>query len=192
MSDVTVLLDAIQSGDPQAAAQLLPLVYDELRRLAAHRLAREAPGLTLDATALVHEAYLRLVGEDRGQHWGGRDHFFAAAAQAMRRILVENARRKRTVKHGGALVRRELDEAELLAPEPREDLLALDEALTLLATTDRTAANLVQLRYFGGLSVADAAQILGLSVRSAERIWTHTRVWLLERITNAGRGDDLS
>jgi RNA polymerase sigma factor (TIGR02999 family) len=192
MSDVTFLLDAVQSGDPHAAAQLLPLVYDELRRLAAHRLAHEAPGQTLDATALVHEAYLRLVGEDRGQHWGGRDHFFAAAAEAMRRILVENARRKHTLRHGGGLVRRELAEAELLAPEPREDLLALDEALTRLATTDRTAADLVQLRYFGGLSVADAARVLGLSVRSAGRIWAHTRAWLLERITNAGPGDDPS
>jgi RNA polymerase sigma factor (TIGR02999 family) len=192
MSDVTVVLDAIQSGDPEAPAQLLPLVYDELRRLAKYRLAREAPGQTLQPTALVHEAYLRLVGEGRGQHWESRGHFFAAAAEAMRRILVENARRKRTVKRGGALVRRELDEAELLAPETREDLLALDEALTLLATTDRTAAELVQLRYFGGLSVADAAQVLGLSLRSAERLWTYTRVWLLERVKHAGHDDDPS
>jgi RNA polymerase sigma factor (TIGR02999 family) len=192
MSDVTILLDAIQTGDPQAAAQLLPLVYDELRRLAARRLAREAPGQTLDATALVHEAYLRLVGDKATTSWDSRGHFFAAAAEAMRRILVENARRKHTLRHGGGLVRRELAEAELLAPEPREDLLALDEALTLLATADRTAADLVQLRYFGGLSVADAARVLGLSVRSAERIWAHTRAWLLERITNAGPGDDPS
>jgi RNA polymerase sigma factor (TIGR02999 family) len=192
MSDVTVVLDAIQSGDPEAPAQLLPLVYEELRRLASHRLAHEAPGQTLEPTALVHEAYLHLVGEERGQHWQGRGHFFAAAAEAMRRILVENARRKRALKHGGALVRRELDEAALLAPEPREDLVTLDKALTLLAETDRTAANLVQLRYFGGLSVAAAAQILGLSQRSAERLWTYTRVWLLERITNAGQYDDPS
>jgi RNA polymerase sigma factor (TIGR02999 family) len=192
MSDITVVLDAINSGDPEAPAQLLPLVYEELRQLARRRLTHEAPGQTLEPTALVHEAYLRLVGEGRGQHWEGRGHFFAAAAEAMRRILIENARRKRSLKHGGALVRRELHEAELLAPEPREDLLALDEALTLLATTDRTAADLVQLRYFGGLTVADAAQVLGLSVRSAERIWTYTRVWLLERITNAGRGNDPS
>jgi RNA polymerase sigma factor (TIGR02999 family) len=190
MSDVTALLDAIQSGDPEAPAQLLPLVYNELRRLAAHRLAREAPGLTLDATALVHEAYLRLVGDQSRQQWDSRGHFFAAAAEAMRRILVENARRKRSLKRGGALVRRELDEAELLAPQPREDLLALDEALTQLAATDRTAADLVQLRYFGGLSVADAAKVLGLSVRSAERIWTYTRVWLLERVKNAGTDND--
>jgi RNA polymerase sigma factor (TIGR02999 family) len=174
MSNLSIVLDAIQSGDPEAPAQLLPLVYEELHRLATHRLALEAPGQTLQPTALIHEAYLRLVGEDRGQHWDGRAHFFAAAAEAMRRILVDNARHKRTVKHGGALVRRELDEAELLAPEPREDLLALDQALTLLASQDRTAADLVQLRYFGGLSVADAAQVLGLSLRSAERLWTYT------------------
>jgi RNA polymerase sigma factor (TIGR02999 family) len=192
MSNLSLVLDAIQSGDPEAPAQLLPLVYEELHRLATHRLGHEAPGQTLQPTALVHEAYLRLVGEDRGQHWDGRSHFFAAAAEAMRRILVDNARRKRTLKHGGALVRRELDEAELLAPEPREDLLALDEALTLLASQDRTAADLVQLRYFGGLSVADAAQVLGMSLRSAERLWTYTRVWLLERITNAGRDHDPS
>jgi RNA polymerase sigma factor (TIGR02999 family) len=190
MSDVDVVLDAIQSGDPEAPAQLLPLVYDELRRLAAHRLAHEAPGQTLQPTALVHEAYLRLVGEGRGQHWQGRDHFFAAAAEAMRRILVENARRKRTLKRGRGRVRRQLDEAELLAPEPREDLLALDEALTQLDAMDRTAADLVQLRYFGGLSVADAARVLGLSLRAAERLWTYTRVWLLERVKNPGQCDD--
>jgi RNA polymerase sigma factor (TIGR02999 family) len=192
MSDVTVVLDAVQSGDPEAPAQLLSLVYEDLRRLARHRLAHEAPGQTLQPTALVHEAYLRLVGEDRGLHWKGRDHFFAAAAEAMRHILVENARRKRTLKRGGAWDRRELEEAKLAAPEPREDLLALDEALTLLATKDRTAADLVQLRYFGGLSVADAARVLGLSLRSAERLWTYTRVWLLEHVTSAGRGRDPS
>jgi RNA polymerase sigma factor (TIGR02999 family) len=190
MSDLTVVLNAIQAGDPEAPAQLLPLVYEELRRLATRNLAHEPPGQTLQPTALVHEAYLRLVGEGRGQHWDGRNHFFAAAAEAMRRILVENARRKRRLKHGGTRVRQELGEAELLAPEPREDLLALDEALTQLAATDRAAADLVQLRYFGGLSVADAARVLGLSERSVERIWTYTRVWLLERISNVGRGDD--
>jgi RNA polymerase sigma factor (TIGR02999 family) len=192
MSDVNALLDAIQSGDPDAPAQLLPLVYDELRRLAAHRLAHEAPGQTLQPTALVHEAYLRLVDEGRGQHWAGRGHFFAAAAQAMRRILVENARRQRTLKRGGALVRQELVASELLAPEPREDLLALDGALTELAASDRTAADLVQLRYFGGLSVTDAAEVLDLSVRTAERLWTYTRVWLLDRIENPRPGDDPS
>ena len=192
MTEVTRMLSAIEQGDPHAAEQLLPLVYDELRRLAAQRLAREAPGQTLQPTALVHEAYLRLVGAGRGQHWAGRGHFFAAAAEAMRRILVESARRKRTFKRGGALERRALDAAELLAPEPREDLLALDEALTALSTSDPTAAELVQLRYFGGLEVADAAQVLGLSQRAAERLWTYTRAWLLERVKNAGPGDNLS
>jgi RNA polymerase sigma factor (TIGR02999 family) len=192
MPDVTLLLNTVGTGRPDAAAQLLQLVYDDLRRLAAHRLANEAPGQTLEPTALVHEAYLRLVGDTPDRHWNGRGHFFAAAAEAMRRILVENARRKRTFKRGGALARRELDEAELLAPEPREDVLALDDALTELATSDRTAADLVQLRYFGGLSVAEAAQILGLSQRNAERLWTYTRLWLLERIKNGVRGDDPS
>jgi RNA polymerase sigma factor (TIGR02999 family) len=186
MSDVTVLLDAIHSGDPDAPAQLLPLVYEELRRLAKHRLAHEAPGQTLEPTALVHEAYLRLVGEGRGQHWDGRAHFFAAAAEAMRRILVANAYRKRCFKRGGGLVRRELEEAELLAPEPREDVLALDEALTKLAARDPSAAELVQLRYFAGLSMPEAAQSLGLSLRTAERIWTHARAWLHRQIKNAG------
>src|SRR5262249_53920286 len=138
--DVTVLLDSIQAGDPEVPSQLLSFIYEELRRLARHRLGHEAPGQTLQPTALVHEAYLRLVGEGRGQHWRGRDHFFAAAAEAMRRILVETARRKHSLKHGGALLRRDLDETELPAPEPREDLVALDGALILLAETDRTAA----------------------------------------------------
>ncbi len=182
MSEVTSLLNAIQGSDPQAAAQLLPLVYDDLRRLAAHRLAHEAPGQTLQPTALVHEAYLRLVGTQTETSWDGRNHFFAAAAEAMRRILVEYARRKRRLKHGGAVTRQPLDEAELLAPEPREDVLALDEALTELADTDRAAADLVQLRYFGGLSIPEAAQVLGVSQRTAERLWTYARAWLRERI----------
>src|SRR5947209_12331896 len=139
MSDVTVLLDAIQSGDPEAPAQLLPLVYDELRRLAAHRLAREAPGQTLQPTALVHEAYLRLVGAHAGQKWDGRGHFFAAAAEAMRRILVENARRKHSLKRGGGRERREIHPEEVAAPEVSEDLLALDEALGKLAQADPQA-----------------------------------------------------
>jgi RNA polymerase sigma factor (TIGR02999 family) len=146
-------------------------------------MAHEPPGHTLDEpTALVHEAYLRLVGEGHGQYWDGRAHFFAAAAEAMRRILVESARRKRALKHGGGLVRRELDEAEPTAPEPCEDLLALDEALTKLATKDRTAAKLVQLRYFGGHSVAEVAQILRVSTRTANRIWTYARAWLRREI----------
>src|SRR5262249_17300138 len=161
--------------DPHAAAQLLPLVYDDLRRLAAHRLAHEAPGQTLQPTALVHEAYLRLVGAGARDNWEGRGHFFAAAAEAMRRILVETARRKRRLKHGGGVARQPLDEAELLAPEPREDVLALDEALTELAATDRAAAALVQLRYFGGLTIPEAARVLGVSPRTAERLWTYAR-----------------
>jgi RNA polymerase sigma factor (TIGR02999 family) len=186
MSDVSVLLDAIQSGDPEAPAQLLPLVYEELRRLAAHRLAREAPGQTLQPTALVHEAYLRLVGDKAGALWDSRGHFFAACAEAMRRILVENARSKQRLKRGGDRARLPLEEAELLAPEPREDVLALEEALTELAATDRAAADLVQLRYFGGLSIADAAQLLGVSPRTAKRMWTYARAWLFERLQGPG------
>jgi RNA polymerase sigma factor (TIGR02999 family) len=146
-------------------------------------LAHETPGQTLDEpTALVHEAYLRLVGEGHGQYWDGRAHFFAAAAEAMRRILVESARRKRSLKHGGHLVRQELDEAELPMPVPREDLLVLDGALTKLAAADRIAANFVQLRYFGGLSIANAARILHISPRTANRIWTYARAWLRREI----------
>jgi RNA polymerase sigma factor (TIGR02999 family) len=186
MSNVTVVLDAIKSGDPNAPEQLLQLVYDDLRRLAAHRLAHEAPGQTLEPTALVHEAYLRLVGDKQGTSWDGRGHFFAAAAEAMRRILVENVRRKRRLKRGGDLARLPLEEAELLAPEPSEDVLALDEALTDLAASDRAAADLVQLRYFGGLSMPDAAHVLGVSQRTAERLWTFARAWLRERVQGAG------
>jgi RNA polymerase sigma factor (TIGR02999 family) len=188
MADVTCLLSAIDSGDPLAAEQLLTLVYDDLRRLAAHRLAHEAPGQTLQPTELVHEAYLRLLG-GKEAHWEGRGHFFAAAAEAMRRILVENARSKRRLKRGGDRARLPLEEAELLAPEPSEDVLALDEALTALAATDRAAADLVQLRYFAGLSIPDAAQVLGVSPRTAKRLWTYARAWLHERIQGAG-GDD--
>jgi RNA polymerase sigma factor (TIGR02999 family) len=186
MTDVTSLLKAIASGDPDASEQLLPLVYDDLRRLAAHRLAHEPPGQTLDPTGLVHEAYLRLVGDDPEAHWEGRGHFFAAAAEAMRRILVENARRKRSRKHGGGLVRRPVEEGDLPAPEPQEDLLALDEALTRLAATDRAAADLIQLRYFGGLSIAGAAQVLGISSRTANRLWTYARAWLHQEIEGTG------
>jgi RNA polymerase sigma factor (TIGR02999 family) len=189
MADLTHLLTTAGAGDPGAAAELLPLVYDDLRRLAAHRLAHEAPGQTLDPTALVHEAYLRLVGDSPDRHWDGRGHFFAAAAEAMRRILVENARRKRRLKHAGGRERLPMEEAELLAPEPREDVLALDEALTELAATDRTAADLVQLRYFGGLSIPEAAQVLGVSPRTAIRLWAFARHWLWEKLQDAA-GDD--
>ncbi len=189
MSDVTRLLNAASAGDPRAAAELLPLVYAELRRLAAQRLAREAPVLTIDATALVHEAYLRLVeGERQGSSppdWDGRGHFFAAAAEAMRRILVENARRKHRLKRGGGLARQEFDEDQLTAPEPREDLLALDEALTRLEATDATAARLVQLRYFAGLTLPEAAQVLGVSPRTADRLWAYARAWLHREVSGA-------
>jgi RNA polymerase sigma factor (TIGR02999 family) len=191
VTDVTYLLNSVNTGDPHAAEELLPLVYDELRRLAAHRLSRETPDHTLEPTALVHEAYLRLVGSPTVR-WEGRSHFFAAAAEAMRRILIEQARRRRTLKRGAGKCRRELAEAELLVPEPREDLLALDEALKELATTDRAAADLVQLRYFGGLTIPEAAQVLGISPRTADRLWTYARAWLHRKVEGAGRRNDLS
>jgi len=181
MSEFTRILSAIDAGDPAAAAQLLPLVYDELRKLAASRIAREKPGQTLDATALVHEAYLRLVeGEQRGSSpaWTGRGHFFAAAAEAMRRILVERARRRRRSKHGGGQRRVDLEAAVSLAEPVSDHLLALDEALTRLEALDATAAKLVKLRYFAGLTMPQAADALGLSLRSAERNWTYARTWL--------------
>jgi RNA polymerase sigma factor (TIGR02999 family) len=187
MSEVTHILHAIADGDPSAASQLLPLVYDELRRLATHRLAHQAPGQTLQPTALVHEAYLRLVGDPRGSDWDSRGHFFAAAAEAMRRILVEGARRKGRRKRGGSLTRRGLDAAEPVAePEIREDLLALDEALTKLTSVDPQAAQLVQLRYFAGLSVPEAAGALGVSPRTADRLWAFARAWLLREVGDDG------
>jgi RNA polymerase sigma factor (TIGR02999 family) len=182
MSEVTRVLSAIEQGDPSAAAQLLPLVYDELRRLAAQKLAREKPGQTLQPTALVHEAYLRLVDTEQAQQWNSRGHFFAAAAEAMRRILVENARRKHSRKRGGHLVRQDLDALELAAPEGPEDLVALDEALNKLAAADRTAAELVHLRFFAGLPLPEAAQILGLAPRTADRLWAYARAWLHQEI----------
>jgi RNA polymerase sigma factor (TIGR02999 family) len=188
MCDVVGLLNALPPSDGTEAAQLLPLVYDDLRRLAGRRLAREAPGQTLDATALVHEAYLRLVGGRAESRWDGRGHFFAAAAEAMRRILVESARRRRCRKYGGGMVRHGLEEDEVAAPQPREDVLALDEALTALAATDRAAADLVQLRYFGGLPLPAAAEALGVSPRTAARLWTYARAWLHERLTGASPG----
>src|SRR5262245_54815459 len=182
MSEVTQILHAIAEGDPDAASQLLPLVYDELRELAAHKLAREIPGQTLQPTALVHEAFLRLVGDDEEQHWDGRGHFFAAAAEAMRRILVEVARQKASLKRGGDRDRTEVVESLLAAPEPREDLLALDAALTKLAETDKQAAELVQLRYFAGLPIREIAEILGISPRTADRVWAYAKAWLHEEI----------
>jgi RNA polymerase sigma factor (TIGR02999 family) len=178
MSDVTRLLDAAAAGDATAASALLPLVYDELRRLAAQKLAHERPGHTLQATALVHEAYVRLVGGGDEQDWSGRRHFFAAAAEAMRRILVENARRRRAVKHGGGRGRQELDSELLPAAEPREDLLALDEALDKLAAVNRPAAQLVQLRYFAGVTLPEAAEAMDMAPRTAGRLWAYARAWL--------------
>jgi RNA polymerase sigma factor (TIGR02999 family) len=185
MSEVTRILSAIDNGDAHAAEQLLPLVYDELRKLAAEKMAQENPGQTLQATALVHEAYLRLVGGDTGQHWDSRGHFFAAAAEAMRRILVESARRKGRIKHGGGLVR-ESEEHDIAAPEPLEQLLVLDEALTRLATTNPQAAELVKLRYFGGFSNAEAAKLLNISPRKANQVWAYARAWLREEIGDEG------
>ncbi len=183
MSEVTRILSAISQGDPSAASQLLPLVYDELRNLAAHRLAQQTPGQTFQPTALVHEAYLRLVGDPEGHDWDNRGHFFAAAAEAMRRILVENARRKGRSKHGGGLIRHDLDDADQIAePEVHEDLLALDEALTKFTSVDPQAAQLVQLRYFAGLSIPEAAKVLGVSPRTADRLWAFARAWLLREV----------
>ena len=183
MSDVTLILSQIESGDPKAAEQLLPLVYDELRKLAAAKLAQEKPGQTLQATALVHEAYLRLVAPgDQQQSWDNRGHFFAAAAEAMRRILVEHARHKGRLKRGGGLLRQTLDEARLGANEDADELLALDEALTRLAETDALAAKLVQLRYFAGLTMEQAAEVLKISPRSAYYTWSYARSWLHREI----------
>jgi RNA polymerase sigma factor (TIGR02999 family) len=183
MSDVTRILSSIEQGDPHAAEQLLPLVYDELRRLASAKLAQEKPGQTLQATALVHEAYLRLVDPGQAQHWDSRGHFFAAAAEAMRRVLVEQARRKQTEKHGGHLRRCSLDNFDLADEAPDEVLLALDEALTRLAFEHPEKAELVKLRYFAGLSIEDAAQTQGISLATAKRRWTFARAWLFREIT---------
>jgi RNA polymerase sigma factor (TIGR02999 family) len=178
MSDITRILFAIEQGDPHAAEQLFPLVYDELRKHAAHKLATEKPGQTLEATALVHEAYIRLVDTDRVQRWNSRGHFFSAAAEAMRRILVENARRKKQTRRGGNVRRMPLEEAQLAETSTTDDLLALNEALTRLELHDASVADLVKLRYFAGLTMPQAAELLGLSLRTAERNWTYARTWL--------------
>jgi RNA polymerase sigma factor (TIGR02999 family) len=185
MNDVTHILSEIEQGDPRAAEELLPLVYDELRKLAAQKLSQEQPGQTLEATALVHEAYLRLVHAERDFDWDSRGHFFAAAALAMRRILIDTARRKASVKRGGNRDRRMLDDAQLATNDDADDLLALDEALTRLAETDAVAARLVELRYFAGLTTEQAAKALGISTRSAYYTWTYARSWLRRAI----RGD---
>jgi RNA polymerase sigma factor (TIGR02999 family) len=182
MSEVTRILSAIEEGDPQAAEQLLPLVYDELRQLAAQKLAQEKPGQTLQATALVHEAYLRLVDVRRAQRWNSRRHFFAAAAEAMRRILVERARARGSAKRGGGRERLELKDLPVACPERPADLLALDEALTRLAAVEPQAAELVHLRYFAGQTMSDAAKLLGLSLRSTHRLWAYAKAWLLQEL----------
>ena len=181
MTNVTHILSAIEQGDPHAAEQLLPLVYDELRKLAAQKLAQEKPGQTLQATALVHEAYLRLVDQERAQRWESRGHFFAAAAEAMRRLLVESARRKRRLKHGGGRAR-EPELVDIAGPERRERLLVLDEVLDRLAAANPRAAELVKLRYFAGFSNADAASLMGISPRKADQVWAYARAWLCEEI----------
>lgn len=185
MDDVSRILSDLAAGDAHAAEQLLPLVYEELRKLAAARMAEELPGHTLDATALVHEAYLRLVGSEDGACWENRAHFFAAAAEAMRRILVEAARRKKREKRGGDRTRVNLEAIEPSAPAPREDLVALDGALTRLAQEDPQAAKLVELRHFTGLTGAEAAQVLGISPRSADRLWAFARAWLLRDLADS-------
>jgi RNA polymerase sigma factor (TIGR02999 family) len=186
MNDVTHILEAIENGDPKGAEQLLPLVYEELRRLAARRLGHEKPGQTLQATALVHEAYPGLVGSGRGRQWEGRGHFFAAAAEAMRLILINRARDKGRVKHGGGLQRVDLDQAELGYESDGLDLLALDEALTRLAAEEPDCARLVKLRFFAGLTLEEAAEVLGVTRRTADRYWAYARAWLLHAM---GGGD---
>jgi RNA polymerase sigma factor (TIGR02999 family) len=187
MSEVTRILSALAQGDPRAADELLPLIYQELRRLAAEKMSQERPGQTLQATALVHEAYVRLVEGEKAQHWNSRGHFFAAAAEAMRRILVENARRKRGPKRGGGVQRVNLDEAVSYSPEPADELLSLNEALDRLAHEDPRKAELVRLRYFTGLSVQEAAEVLGISRATADRYWAYAKVWLYCAISGEGR-----
>ena len=184
MSDVTRILEAAQQGDPTAADQLLPLVYEELRRLAAHKMANEAAGHTLQPTALVHEAWLRLVGNEN-QKWDGRAHFFGAAAEAMRRILIDRARRKRAVRHGGDHQRVDIQEVDLTSPTEDDQLLAVSDALDKLATQHKVEAELVKLRYFVGLTNDEAAEVLGISSRTAKYYWTHARAWLYREIRKA-------
>jgi len=182
MTDVTRILSAIEQGDPSAAEQLLPLVYDELRKLAAQKMAQEAPGQALQATALVHEAYVRLVDVEKAQPWGGRRHFISAAAEAMRRILVENARRKGRQERGGQFNRVELQEADLVVNAPSDELLAVDEALRELANDSPEKAELVKLRFFAGLTLEEAAESLGISRTTAFRQWIYARAWLYQKI----------
>jgi RNA polymerase sigma factor (TIGR02999 family) len=189
MTEVTSILHAIEQGDPRAAEQLLPLVYEDLRRLAAQRLAQEKPGQTLQATALVHEAYLRLVDVEKAQRWNSRGHFFAAAAEAMRRILVERARHKRSLKAGGEHRREELADVEAPGVGPGLDLLALNEALTKLDGQDPRKATLVKLRFFAGLTIKEAAEALGISTSTADNDWAYARCWLRVEMEGTGQGD---
>jgi RNA polymerase sigma factor (TIGR02999 family) len=182
MSEATRILEAVQQGDPKAASELLPLVYDELRKLASHKMAHEAPGHTLQATALVHEAWLRLIKPTEQSRFANRGHFFGAAAEAMRRILVESARRKKRLKHGGQLERVDVDAVELPMPMPDDELLALDEALNRLPTVDSRAAEVVKLCFFVGLTQEQAAKELGLSLSTAERLWSFARAWLFREM----------
>jgi RNA polymerase sigma factor (TIGR02999 family) len=188
VSELTRILQSVEQGDASAADQLLPLVYQELRRLAAHKMAGEAPGHTLQPTALVHEAYLRLVGPGQSEQWDGRGHFFAAAAEAMRRILVESARRKKRLKHGGELRRVDMDEVELALPLPDDELLALDEALDKLATVDARAAEVVKLCFFVGLTQEQAGKELGISLATTERLWSFARAWLFQEMQRTRDG----
>lgn len=184
MNEVTRILNAFEGGDPQAAEQLLPLVYDELRKLAAERMAQEKPSQTLQATALVHDAYLRLVDTEKAQHWNSRGHFFAAAAEAMRRILIESARRKSRLKHGCEHQRVDLDSGCLVSAAPSLDLLALDEALTRLAETEPAKAELVKLRFFAGLTMPESAAVLDISLATAERYWIFAKSWLYAELAD--------
>jgi RNA polymerase sigma factor (TIGR02999 family) len=186
MNDVTRILSAIEQGEPHAAEHLLPLIYDELRKLAAQKLSQEKPDQSLQATALVHEAYLRLVDVEKAQHWNSRGHFFAAAAEAMRRILIEQARKRGRLKRGGDRRRLDLDDLHLTVAEVADELISLDEALSELAQKHPEKAALVKLRYFAGLTVADAAQALGISTSTADRHWTYARAWLYRQIVGDG------
>jgi RNA polymerase sigma factor (TIGR02999 family) len=187
MDDLTSILNAIDQGDAHAASRLLPLVYDDLRRLAQQKLAREAPGQTLNATALVHEAYLRLVGKDGEPAWQSRGHYFAAAAEAMRRILVENARRKRSLKRGGGLVRADIEPSQIASPEVDDDILALDSALDKLGESEPRVADLVKLRYFSGLTIKQTAEVLNISPRTADSLWSYGRAWLKTELERGGQ-----
>lgn len=190
MNEFTRILSRIEAGDPAAAEQLLPLVYQELRRLAAQRMSRENPGQTLQPTALVHEAYLRLVGGPEPQHWDTRGHFFAAAAEAMRRILIERARQKRSLRRGGAHKRQSLDQIDFAMPEPSSELFSVQEALDDFERLDQTKAMLVKLRYFLGMTIPEAAEVLGISVATADRYWAYARAWLHARIKRGNDGEE--